>query len=418
MNSRERVRLALNHQVPDRPPIDLGSTAVSGAQASVVHRLRQALGLGKPGDRVKVIEPYQMLGEIADDLKYALGVDFVGLGLRKNMFGFENTDWKPWVTFDGTPVLVPGAFNTEPDANGDILQYPEGDRSAPPSGRMPKGGFYHDAIIRQDPIDDAKLDAADNLQEFTRIADEELERLRITADALYRETPYAIVGSFGGTAFGDIALVPATWLKHPKGIRDVAEWYMSTVIRREYVREVFDRQCEIGIANLALIHEAVGDKVSVAFTSGTDFGTQSAPFISPDAYRDLFQPFHKRVNAWVHSHTAWKSFIHTCGAVEPLINDFIDSGFDVLNPVQIAAAGMNPAALKKKYGDRIVFWGGLVDTQKTLPFGTKEEVVAEVRSNVKTFGKGGGYVANPVHNIQAGCPADSVIEMFRIVREG
>jgi len=418
MNSRERLKLALSHKEPDRPPIDLGATAVTGAQASVVYLVRQALGLDKPGTPVKVVEPYQMLGEIADDLKRALGVDFAGVGMSGNMFGFKNENWKPWATFDGTPVLVPGLFNTQPDENGDILQYPEGDRSVPPSGRMPKGGFYHDAIIRQEPIDDAKLRVEHNLEEFGAVPEAELERLRTLVDALYRETPYAIVGSFGGTAFGDIALVPATFLKRPRGIRDVVEWYISTVTRREHVRQIFHRQCEIALYNLPLIYEAVGDKVSVVFTSGTDFGTQNAPFISPDTYRDLYQPFHGKINDWIHKHTQWKSFIHTCGAVEPLIEGFIEAGFDILNPVQTGAAGMAPETLKSKYGGRIVFWGGLVDTQKTLPFGTKKEVATEVRKRVRIFGRGGGFVANPIHNIQAGCPAESVIEMFRVVREG
>ncbi len=418
MKSRERVRLALNHQEPDRPPIDLGATMTSGAQVSVVSKVRQTLGLDKPGTPVKVAEPYQMLGEIADDLKAALGVDIAGVGMCRNMFGYENTGWKPWTTFDGTAVLVPGAFNTTPEPGGDILQYPGGDMSAPASGRMPRGGFYFDSIVRQEPIDDARLNVEDNLEEFQPVSDEDLEHLRETVDRLYADTECALIGSFGGTAFGDIALVPAPFLKHPKGIRDVAEWYMSTIIRRDYVREVFDRQCEIGISNLRLIHQAVGEKVCAVFASGTDFGTQNAPFLSPDAYRDLFQPFQKRINDWIHENTAWKTFMHSCGAVEPLIEDFIEAGFDILNPVQTGAAGMEPAGLKKKYGERLVFWGGLVDTQKTLPFGSVEEVAAEVRERVRVFGAGGGYVANPIHNIQAGCPVENVLEMFRVVREG
>ena len=417
MNSRERVEATLNHRRPDRPAIDLGSTAVTGAHVSVVSKVRQALGLDTPGTRVKIREPYQLLGEIADDLRQALGVDCVGLGMTRTLFGFENKDWKPWVTFDGTPVLVPGAFNTDPEPNGDILMYPEGDRTAPPSGRMPKGGFYFDTIVRQPPIDDATLRVEDNLEEFQPVSDESLEHLRRTADALHRNTPYAIVANFGGTAFGDIALVPAPFLKNPKGIRDVAEWYISTVSRREHIREIFDRQCEIGLDNLRVIHEAVGEKVDAIFTTGTDFGTQNGPFISPDAYRDLFQPFHKRVNNWIHEHTTWKTFIHSCGAIEPLIPDFIEGGFDILNPVQTSAAGMDPQLLKQKYGDAICFWGGVVDTQKTLPFGSVEEVAAQVREHVRIFNAGGGFVANPVHNIQAGCPAENVIEMFRVIRE-
>ena len=144
MNSRQRVETALNHEQPDYVPLDLGASAVTGMQVSSVYKLRQALELDPPGTPVKVVEPYQMLGEIAADLHDALGIDVVRLGGPRNMFGFENAGWKPWTTFDGTPVLVPERFNTVPEANGDIFMYPEGDQSVPPSGRMPKGGFYFD----------------------------------------------------------------------------------------------------------------------------------------------------------------------------------------------------------------------------------------------------------------------------------
>ncbi len=416
MSSRERVRAALDHQPTDRPPVDLGATAVTGAHVSIIAGLRQALGLDEPGTPVKVIEPYQMLGEVTDDLRDALGIDTIGLSLPGTMFGYPLADWKPWRTFDGTPVLVPGGFNTDPEPNGDILQYPEGDRSVPPSGRMPKGGFYFDAIIRQEPIDDAKLRPEDNLEEFCILTTSQLDYLSARARDLYTGTEYTVVGSFGGMAFGDIALVPATGLKRPKGIRDVEEWYISTITRREYIREVFEKQCEVALCNLALIRQAVGDMIDVIFMSGTDFGSQNAPFISPETYRDLYMPFNKRLNDWVHENTPWKTFIHTCGAVEPLVPLFIEAGFDILNPVQTGAAGMDPAGLKAKYGDRIAFWGGLVDTQKTLPFGTTEQVAEEVRHRVEVFGKGGGFVANTIHNIQAGVPIESLLKMYEVVR--
>ena len=156
MNSRERVNLALDHQLPDRVPLDLGGSAVTGMHVSSVYLLRQALALDPPGTPVKVIEPYQMLGEIKPDLQEALGVDVVALPGPRTMFGFRNENWKLWV-FNGTPVLVPQAFNTEPQANGDLLMYPEGDKSAPPSGHLPAGGFYFDAIVRQPPIDESSL---------------------------------------------------------------------------------------------------------------------------------------------------------------------------------------------------------------------------------------------------------------------
>jgi len=417
MNSRERVSLALNHEEPDRIPLDLGGSAVTGMHVSTVYRLRQALGLDAPGTPVKVVEPYQMLGEIRPDLVEALGIDVVPLGGTRTMFGFRNEGWRPWTTFDGTPVLVPEGFNTDPEPDGDILMYPEGDRSAPPSGRMPRGGWYFDTIVRQPPIGEENLNAEDNLEEFGPISDQELEHFRREAGQLYAETDKAVLANFGGTAFGDIALVPAPWLKHPKGIRDVEEWYVSIVTRRDYVYEVFERQCEIALANLAKIYQAVGDRVAAVFVTGTDFGMQAGPFISPQTYRELYQPFHRRVNDWVHEHTAWKTFIHSCGSVMALIEDFIAAGFDVLNPVQCSAAHMDPVELKRRFGDRIAFWGGGADTQRTLPFGTPDEVRREVRERIRAFGPGGGFVFNTIHNVQPQVPVENLLAMFETLRE-
>jgi hypothetical protein len=386
-----------------------------------VYLLRQALGLDEPGTPVKVVEPYQMLGEIAPDLMDALGVDVVGLGSTKTLFGFENVGWKPWTTFDGTPVLVPEGFSIDPEPNGDILMYPEGDESAPPSGRMPEGGWYFDTIVRQPPINEERLDVEDNLEEFGPISEKELEHFHREAERLYREEgpdgPRGILANFGGTAFGDIALVPAPWLKYPKGIRDVEEWYVSTVLRRDYIYELFDRQCEIALNNLDKIYQVVGDRVSAVFVTGTDFGTQKGPFLSNVAYRDLYMPFHKRVNDWVHEHTAWKTFAHTCGSIVALIPDLIEAGFDILNPVQCSAAGMEAAGLKRRFGDRVTFWGGGVDTQHTLPFGTPDEVRTEVRERIETFGPGGGFVFNTIHNVQAGVPTENLVALYETVRE-
>jgi hypothetical protein len=384
---------------------------------SSVCLLRQALGLDAPGARVKVVEPYQMLGEIAPDLIEALGIDVVGLGGPRTLFGFRNEHWKPWTTFDGTPVLVPEGFNTDPGPNGDILIYPEGDRSAPPSGRMPNGGWYFDTIVRQPPVDEDELDVMDNLQEFGPISDEDLEYFRREADRLYTQTDKAILAHFGGTAFGDIALVPAPWLKYPKGIRDIAEWYMSTMTRRDYVYSVFECQCEIALGNLEKIAGVVGDKVAAVFVTGTDFGTQRGPFISVDTYRELYKPFHTQVNDWIHTHTAWKTLIHSCGSVAAFLEDFVEAGFDILNPVQCSAAGMDPAWLKRAFGDRITFWGGGIDTQQTLPFGTPREVREAVRDQIRVFGSRGGFVFNTIHNVQARTPAENLVALYEAVRE-
>lgn len=417
LSSRERVKKALNHEEPDRIPLDLGGSGVTGMHVSTVYKLRQALGLDSPGTPVKIIEPYQLLGEVRSDLIEALGVDVVELTGTGTMFGFKKTGWKLWITFDGTPVLVPSGFNTSPEPDGRILIYPDGDKSAPPSGQMPKGGFYFDSIIRQDFFDENNLSVEDNTEEFETISDEDLEHFSREADRLYRETDKAIFASFPGSSFGDIALVPAPWLKHPKGIRDIEEWYISLSSRQDFVKEIFERQCEIALANLKNIYEAVGNQITVIMMSGTDFGLQTGPFISPNVYRELFKPYNKKLNDWIHDNTSWKTFIHSCGSVKAFIPDFIDAGFDVLNPVQIAAADMDPKELKDKFGEQLVFWGGGVDTQNTLPFGTADEVRAEVLERIKIFGPGGGFVFNTIHNVQPGVPIENVLAMYETIRD-
>jgi hypothetical protein len=273
LTSRERVATSINHIQPDQVLLDLGGSPVTGMHVATVYARSQALKFDPPGTPVKVVEPYQILGEIMPDLQDALGVDVVPLGSTKTLLGFRNEGWKPW-SYDGVPCLVPEGFNTEPEPDASLLQYPEGDHSAPPSARMPAGGYYFDTIIRQPPIDETLLDPADNLEEFGPISDADLANFRDEAERLYTTTDRAILANFGGTAFGDIALVPAPFMKHPKGIRDVEQWYMSTVIRRDYIYKVFEMQCEIGLANLAKIHEVVGDRVSAVMVTGTDFGTQ------------------------------------------------------------------------------------------------------------------------------------------------
>ncbi|MDD5523195.1 MAG: uroporphyrinogen decarboxylase family protein [Kiritimatiellae bacterium] len=415
MTSRDRLVTTLNHKIPDRVCVDFGGTHVTGISASAISQLRLAL-LGEMDYRVKITEPYQMLGEIDGKLAEALGIDVLGVLSPKTMFGFENKDWKPFTMFDGTEVLVPGNFNLTSDGKGGWFIHPEGDTSVPPSGHMPKGGFYFDAIPRQDPIDDEKLNPEDNLEEFGPLDDYTLKYFASEAEKASAKGKGAIL-SVPGTGFGDIALIPAMWRKRTKGIREIEEWYVSTVIRRDYVYKVFEKQCEIALENLDRLTKALGDNVQAAFTTGTDFGTQNGLFISKEAYRDLFKPFHKAVNDFIHKHSNWKIFIHSCGSVVELISDFIDAGFDILNPVQCSAAGMQGQHLKKVYGKDIVFWGGGVDTQRTLPFGTPDDVYKQVRERIEMFNKDGGFVFNSTHNIQAKTPIKNIIAMFKAIED-
>ncbi len=412
LTSRKRVSRVLNHQDVDHIPLDLGGTPVTGMHASSVYKLRQMLKLDPPDTPVKIIDPYQLSGEIKPDLLEAVGGDVVGVAPPRNFFGFENDGWKPWTLFDGTPVLVPALFNTHPEPDGSIVQYPEGDRTAPPSGYMPKDGYYFDAIIRQPPIDDATLTPDDNLEEFTPVSAEDLACFAQEIKRLYAETDKAIAVNFGGMAFGDISLVPATWLKHPKGIRDVEEWYISTLTRAEYIYRVFEKQAEIALLNLKKLYAAVGNRISVLYVTGTDFGTQDAPFMSEQTYRELFFPFHKKICDWVHRHTQWKTFMHSDGSILPLLPAIAEAGIDILNPVQWTAKNMDRQHLKKQFGSTFVFWGGGVDTQHTLPFGSVAEVQSEVAECIRIFGQDGGYVFSTVHNVQPGVPADNLLALY------
>ena len=223
--SKQNFQKTLNHQQPEKVVVDFGSTAVTGVHVLVVEKLREHYGLEKKP--VKVAEPYQMLGEIDEELIEAMNIDVIGLSGEKNMFGVKNENWKQHKTFWGQEVLFPGGFNYTYNANGDILMHPEGDISVPPSAMMPKAGFFFDALERQGPVDDTKLTVEDNLEEFNHISDLDLGYWIKQVDSV-RDKGKGVIASLGGTALGDIALVPAVGLKNPKGIRGVSEWYIST----------------------------------------------------------------------------------------------------------------------------------------------------------------------------------------------
>ncbi len=414
MSYRDDVIAALNHHQPARLPVDFGATAVTGMHVSCVAALRDHFGL--PKRPVKVHEPFQMLGWIDDDLADAIGVSVTCPTPRGTIFGFRNENWQPWRTPWGQEVLVPGAFHTKPSEDGGLLIYPQGDRSVPPAGHMPGGGFFFDAIIRQQPIDEDKLNPEDNCEEFTVWDASQLQEFASDAQRA-RSSGRAVVAGLPGAALGDIALVPGNGLKSPKGIRDVAEWYMSTAVRQDYVHAIFRRQTDIALANMQQINAACGNCIDVVFLCGTDFGTQAGLFCSIDAFNELWKPYYKEMTGWIHANTPWKIFKHSCGAVEKLIPHFIESGFDILNPVQCSAAGMEPEALKQKYGHQITFWGGGVDTQHTLPFGTPAQVKEQVLQRCRTFAPGGGFVFNAIHNVQACTPIANIAAMLEAIRE-
>jgi hypothetical protein len=414
MNSKERLKATLAHKTPDRITIDFGATPVTGIHVLAIKNLREYYGL--KSIPIKVTEPYQMLGEVDADLMEVLGVDIVGLNPRTNIMGFESKNWKDFRMWWGQEVLVPEDFNTVIDSKGDLLLFPEGDRNAPSSARMPSTGYFFDTLIRQEPFNDATLNIEDNLEEFKPLSSAELDYWTRQIQTV-KNSGRGVVANFGGTALGDIALVPAPFLKHPKGIRDIQEWYMSTLVRPDFVKELYDRQTDIAVENLKKLFTIVGNEVDVIYLCGNDFGTQNSTFCDLNSFREFYVPYYRKMTSWIHSNTEWKVFKHSCGAVESLIEGFIEAGFDILNPVQVNAVGMNPSMLKEKYGDQLVFWGGGVDTQKVLSFGSPEDVRKQVTELCGIFSQNGGFVFNTVHNIQANVPIENLVAMIEAVKK-
>lgn len=417
MNDHRQVLLdSLNHKQPSRLAVDFGATTITGIHCSIVAELRRHFGLEERP--VKIHEIYQMLGLIEDDLADAMGVDAVMcLGIT-NMFGVPiDFKWKEWKTIWGQVVLLPEKMALDITQEGAVLAYPQGDRSVPPSGRMPASGYFFDAIDRGIEFDEDDPDPDDNTEEFALLSDADLAAIKEHAREA-RSRNRAVVATLPGTALGDIANVPAVFMKHPRGIRDVAEWYMSIAAKPDFIHAVFEKQTGIALQNLRRILDTVGpDAYDVVVVCGTDFGTQISTFCSRDTFVELYKPYYKRLNDWIHANTPWKTFKHSCGAVESFYDSFIESGFDIMNPVQCSATGMDPQLLKDKYGDRVVFWGGGVNTQQTLPFGTPQDVRKEVLERCRIFSPGGGFVFNAIHNVQAMTPIENMVALLDAVKE-
>jgi len=414
MTGKERIQTVLSHLEADRIALDFGATPVTGIHVKKIAEFRHYYGLkDKP---VKVIEPFQMLGEVDDELMKIWNVDVIGVGGNSDMFGHPQEDFlerrMPW----GQTVLLPKSFNME-EKNGNIYVFPQGDTSCSPTAVMPAGGFFFDATERSPATDpDAALNIEDNLEEFTLMTDANMSYWK-EALTKARATERAVIANIGGTGFGDIALVPGLNLKNPKGIRAIADWYMSTVTREDFLREIFDRQSDIALENLEKINQIAGDCIDVLYVCGTDLGTQDSQFCSAETLSSLYGQAYRKINDWVHKNTGWKTFKHCCGSIVPLLDTLIDCGFDIINPVQINAAGMDPNFLKKTYGDKICFWGGGVDTQRVLSLGTPQEVKNQVHQLCEIFGAGGGFVFNTVHNLQANVPSENAFALIDAICE-
>jgi hypothetical protein len=379
----------------------------SSIAAIAYDRLKRRFGLGSP---TKVIDPRFMIAAVEDEVLRRVHGDVVPHDLSCALpLSRPDAEWTPRQLFDGTRVLFPPETRIAEDAEGNwtLLDAAGG----PTTFRMPKGGYYFDDLSfnRGDRIDPRKF------RPVSDIPDEHLALLADTRRRLYDDTEYAILGWGYGVCFLGLSLITDRSSNVTQGLTD--EWLMMLLTEKETCHDLMDRSVEATIRCLGLVKEAVGERVFAWGIAADDSGTQRGEFIRPELWAEMMKPHYRKLCDWVHAHTSWKVFLHSCGSVANLISHFIEAGIDILNPVQTSAANMDPAVLKRRFGDRLVFWGGGCDTQTILGRASPAEIREHVRERLKIFSPGGGYVFNQIHNIQANVPPESILAMFEAACE-
>ena len=406
MNSRERVLKAVNFQSPDRVPIDLGAIRASGINAVVYDQLKRRMGIESP---TRIHDTMQILAELDPEVIERLHVDVLPLEPATARWASQPaSDGVRKTLFCGLDVYFPPGTRIDERPDGSwVLKGADGRDVA----RMPKDGYYFDFI--RPTMASTRIDP-DGFRPCDTVPDEELEAFAEQGRLLYEGTDKALLG--WGASISMMGLSALLSDNITQGSLD--EWLCMLMTEKETAHEMMGRYTDAAIKQMELYRQAVGDYCFAWGVASDDAGTQKGELISPDLFREMIKPHYKRVCQWVHAHTNWKTYLHSCGSIYHYIPDWIDAGIDILNPVQISAANMEPRRLMEEFGGKIVFWGGGCDTQKVLPFGTPEEVRRHVRRNIEVFSsRPGGFVFTQVHNIQQDVPVENVEAMFEAARE-
>jgi len=401
MTSRERVRKILNHQEADRPAIDLGATRMSGTVAWTYGALKAALGV--EGGATRVYDLFQMLAEVEEPVLDALGCDFVMLPSDQLHYGLSRNGWKDYTFWDGQTLQVPSGFRPEVTEDGSLL-VGDGPEWKEPVARMPEGGRYFDAIRVANLTDTFEVPHIDpdNWDLPGPIDADEMKREVAKASTLYAST--------------DRALVVTPPFNLSGGYGGLYQWGMKMSLDSAHCREYMVAQAEASARRARQYLTQMAEYIDVVVLSGADYGTQDRECFRPELFGEIMAPAWKIVCDAVHEFEDVKVWIHSCGSIPALIPYIADAGVDCLNPVQWGAAGMDREWMKKTYGDRLVFWGGGINTQDTFPFGTADEVRREAQDCLDIFAPGGGYVVNPIHNIQADVPVENILALYETAR--
>jgi uroporphyrinogen decarboxylase len=412
MNSRERIQAALDFREPDRIPVDFGGHRSSGISAIGYARLKEALGIST-GD-IYVYDMIQQLAVIEEPVLDRFGVDTIELG---RAYMQDDREWKEWILPDGTPCRIPGMIRVEKRGDHWYLL----SESGIPLGVQKKGSLYFEQVYFPMAHRDFPNEDFDDLEEQMKLSmwaaipgpgshlaleGEGLSILAEGARKLRESTDRAIIGLFGGNLF-----------ETPQMLFGMDRYLCYTALYPEAVTRLSEKLCEIYCRDMKRWLGAVGSCIDVMLF-GDDLGSNQGPLIDPEMYRLYYKPYHKRM--WdlakeLAPHV--KILLHSCGSIEPFLEDLIEAGLDAVNPVQVSARGMDLGGLKNKYGGRITFWGGGCDTQSVLPDSGPAGIEEHVRNQLAIMKGSGGFVFQAVHNILSNVPTGNIIRMFDTVLE-
>jgi uroporphyrinogen decarboxylase len=380
MNSRERGLLALNHKEPDRIPFDLGGTVLTSIHVNAYKNLRQYLGLAEK--EIGVMDVFQQTAIVDDDVRQLLKCDVRNVAPRSS----------------ATHQIV---VNTTDMPGYDFFHDEWGIGWRKPQD----GGFFYDMFDH--PF--ANADSIEYLKNFPWPDPEDPARFIGLADrAKYVAEELGELVILGGLSAGFIELTAWT--------RGFAKFYPDLVTNLDWLTYLMDTIIDLKLAYWDIALPMVGEYADVV-QEADDLAGQFDMLISPEMYRNLLKPRHKKIMDFIKERTDAKIFFHSCGAIRSIIPDLIDIGIDIINPVQVSATGMESAGLKRDFGDDMVFWGGLVDTQGAFTGGAPDQVRDEVRRRIDDFGPSGGFVGAAVHNIQANVPPENIMAMWETLQE-
>lgn len=403
MTSRERVLATMRHQEPDQVPVDFGSMRSSGIVAAAYGPLKAHLARTEDPRYaegcVDVFDVRQQLAIVERPIAERFGSDV--LPLDPDQLG----EWQPYILANGLQARTPARCRFEAAEDGS-LYWLEGDKRV---AQRPPDGLYFDYIDY--PLAEARTVADIEAYDFNMWSDAAIARMAVAGRKLRAETDKAIMGRFSGSIY-----------ERGQKLRGFEQFMVDLADGGPFLEALLTRMADAHLDALKRYLGQLGDVIDLIQMSD-DLGTQEALQISPAMYRRWIKPQHKRIYRFVrdnypHVHV----FLHSCGAIRPLIPDLIDAGVEALNPVQTSAKGMDPATLKREYGWDLTFWGGGAETTSTLIHGSAAEIDTEVRERIAIFAPGGGFVFNPVHNLQADARPENIVAVYdaaqRYIRDG